>query len=400
MENPRLVMHLDMDAFFAAIEQRDHPEYRGLPVIVGAQPGTRGVVSTCSYEARRFGVRSAMPISEAYRLCPRGIYVRPDMRRYLGVSHEVMEILSTISPVVEPVSVDEAFLDITGLERLFGSPEQIGLLAKDRIASQLHLTASVGIGGNRLLAKLASDFRKPDGLTIVRPDEVQSFLDALPVAKLSGVGKVLQKKCEQVGIRTIRDLRCLGLRQLQNHFGEKTGLSLHERSQGIGSAEVGLQDPRKSVSREVTFDKDVSDVRILHDTLLELSSDVGRLARGEGLAGRVVHVKIRLEGFETHTRQRRLEAATQSDRQIFRTGWQLFESSGFIGSRIRLIGIGLSVLETASQPRSSLFDTEKAEKEKRLFAAIDLIKARHGSRSIHLGDQPAADKDDSDKDEE
>jgi len=393
MENPRLVMHLDMDAFFAAIEQRDHPEYRGLPVIVGAQPGTRGVVSTCSYEARKFGVKSAMPISEAYRLCPKGIYVRPDMRRYLGVSHQVMEMLSTISPVVEPVSVDEAFLDITGLERLFGPPEQIGLLAKDRIASNLHLTASVGIGANRLLAKLASDYRKPDGLTVVRPEDVQSFLDPLPVAKLSGVGKVLQKKCEQLRIRTIKDLRGLALEQLQNYFGEKTGFSLHQRSRGIGSAEVGLQDPRKSVSREVTFNKDESNLRVLRDTLLELACDVGRLARGEGVTGRVVHVKIRLEGFETHTRQRRLEAATQSDRQIFRTGWQLFERSGFAGSRIRLIGIGLSDLETPSERPSSLFHNEKAEKEKRLFAAIDLIKARHGSRSIHLGNQPAEDKD-------
>lgn len=390
-------MHLDMDAFFAAIEQRDHPEYRGLPVIVGAQPGTRGVVSTCSYEARKFGVRSAMPISEAYRLCPNGIYVRPDMRHYLDVSHQVMETLATISPVVEPVSVDEAFLDITGLERLFGSPEQIGLLAKNRIVSSLHLTSSVGIGVNRLLAKLASDYRKPDGLTVVRPEEVQSFLDPLPVAKLAGVGKVLQKKCEQLRIRTLKDLRSLGLQQLQRHFGEKTGLSLHERSQGIGSAEVGLHDPRKSVSREVTFNKDVSDLRILHDTLLELASDVGRLARGEGVAGRVVHVKIRLAGFETHTRQSRLEAATQSDRLIFRTGWQLFERSGFAGSRIRLIGIGLSGLETPSGGHSSLFDSDRAAKEKRLFAAVDRIKARHGTGSIHLGNQPAQDKD---KDEE
>jgi len=311
----------------------------------------------------------------------------------MRVSGQVMQILSTISPVVEPVSVDEAFLDITGLERLFGSPEQIGLLAKERIASQLHLTASVGIGANRLLAKLASDYRKPDGLTVVRPGDVHSFLDTLPVGKLSGVGKVLQKKCEMLRIRTIKDLRLLSLDELQRHFGEKTGLSLHQRSQGIGSSEVGLQDPRKSVSREVTFNQDVSDLRVLHDTLLGLASDVGRLARGEGIAGRGVHLKIRREGFETHTRQRRLEAAIHSDRQIFRTGWQLFESSGFAGSRIRLIGIGLSDLERPSEARASLFDNDQAQKEKRLFAAVDLIKARHGSRSIHLGNQPAGDKD-------
>lgn len=393
METPRLIMHLDMDAFFAAIEQRDHPEYQGLPVIVGAQPGTRGVVSTCSYEARTFGVRSAMPISEAYRLCPRGIYVPPDMRRYLAVSHQVMQILATISPVVEPVSVDEAFLDITGLERLFGPPEQIGSLAKQRIAAQLHLTASVGIGPNRLIAKLASDFRKPDALTVVRPENVQAFLDPLPVGKLSGVGKVLQKKCEQLRIQTIKDLRSISLEDLQRQFGAHTGFSLHERSRGIASAEVGLNDPRKSISREVTFNQDLRDIRVLHDTLLDLASDVGRLARGEEVAGRVVHLKIRLHGFETHTRQRRLEAATQSDRDIFRTGWELFEKSGFAGSLIRLIGIGLSGLEAPSGADSSLFKSEQAEKEKRLFAAVDLIKSRHGLRSIHLGNQAGGDKD-------
>ncbi|RPI28347.1 MAG: DNA polymerase IV [Acidobacteria bacterium] len=393
MEHERLIMHLDMDAFFAAIEQRDHPEYMGLPVIVGAEPGTRGVVSTCSYEARAFGVKSAMPISEAYRRCPKAIYLRPDMARYLTVSRQVMEILATISPVVEPVSVDEAFLDITGLERLFGLPDQIGLLAKRKISLQLRLTASVGIGPNRLIAKLASDYRKPDGLTVVPPEQVQSFLDPLPVSKLSGVGKVLEKKCHEAGIETIRDLRFFGLSELQKQFGEKTGSSLHERSHGIASAEIGLSEARKSVSREVTFNEDTSNIQILHDTLLHLSSDVGRLARSEGLAGRVVHVKIRLKGFETHTRQCRIEKATQSDREIFHIGWGLFEKSGYAGSPIRLIGVGLSDLEAPAGSASSLFDSQAAEKEKRLFAAVDLIKRRHGTRSIHLGHRTEDDED-------
>ena len=378
-------MHLDMDAFFAAIEQRDHPEYRGLPVIVGAAPGTRGVVSTCSYEARVYGVKSAMPISEAYRRCPHAIYLRPDMKRYTAVSRQVVEILFTISPVVEPVSVDEAFVDITGLERLLGTPDQIGRLAKERIFSQLQLTASVGIGPNRLIAKLASDYQKPDGLTVILPDQVQAFLDPLPVGKLSGVGKVTEKKCHEAGIKTIRDLRLANLARLQELFGNTTGLSLYQRSRGIASAEVGVTETRKSISRELTYNKDTNDLQVLRNTLLDLSSDVGRMAREEGLAGRVIQIKIRLKNFETHTRQRRIETATSSDRQIFRVGWELFETSGFAGLPIRLIGIGLSDLVTPSEDPDSLFQSPETEKEKRLFAAVDQIKSRHGLGSIHLG---------------
>jgi DNA polymerase-4 len=387
----KLVMHLDMDAFFAAVEQRDHPEYRGLPVVVGARPGTRGVVSTCSYEARAFGVHSAMPISEAFRLCPQAVYLRPEMRRYLAVSKQVMEILATISPVVEPVSIDEAYLDITGLERLFGSPEDIGRLAKRRITSALDLTASVGIGPNRLVAKLASDFRKPDGLTVVRASAVQDFLDPLPVGKLAGVGAVLQARCQALGIRTIGDLRALGLAESQRLFGEKGGLSLHERSRGVASASVGEQAARKSISREFTFEKDVRDERVVHDTLLQLASDVGRMARGEGVGGLVVTVKIRLAGFETHSRQRRLTGAINSDRMIFSEGWRLCRASGLMTRPIRLIGIGLTELRPASEAQARLFVGAGDRKETRLFDAVDRIRSRHGERSIHLGPAPAGD---------
>jgi DNA polymerase IV len=381
---PRLVMHLDMDAFFAAIEQRDCPEYQGLPVIVGALPGTRGVVSTCSYEARVFGVRSAMPISEAYRRCPQAIFLRPDMRRYQSVSKSVMQILSSISPVVEPVSVDEAFLDITGLEGLFGQPEEIGRLAQERIRSRLSLSSSVGIGPNRLIAKLASDFKKPGGLTVVPADHVLEFLEPMPVGKLSGVGKVLERSCQELGISTIGDLRCRGLSELQKHFGEKTGASLFERSQGIASNQVGGVEPRKSISREVTFETDTSDQSQLHDTLLELSCDVGRMARLEGVRGRVVTVKIRLKSFRTHTRQRRLSVSTDSDRDIFREGWGLYQSSGYAGKSIRLIGVGVSELETPPPSAGPLPDP-KASREKRLFEVVDRINDRHGRHSIHLG---------------
>ncbi len=219
----RQVMHVDMDAFFAAIEQRDHPEYRGRPVVVGARPGGRGVVATASYEARRYGVGSAMPISEAYRRCPHAVYLRPDLERYGAVSRQVMVILEQVSPLVEPVSIDEAYLDISGLERLCGRPERIATRIKEEVRAELGLTLSVGIGPNRLIAKLASDYRKPDGLTWVRPDQVQAFLDPMPVARLRGVGTRSQERMHRLGVQRVEQLRGYALEDLQRHFGAKGG---------------------------------------------------------------------------------------------------------------------------------------------------------------------------------
>lgn len=381
---PRLVMHVDMDAFFAAIEQRDHPEYRGLPVVVGAQPGTRGVVSTCSYEARKFGIRSAMPISEAFRRCPQAVYLRPDMQHYVAVSEQVMEILATVSPVVEAASIDEAYLDIGGLERLFGTPWEIAQQVKDRIRVRLQLTASVGIGPNRLIAKLASDYSKPDGLTVVSPDQVRKFLDPLPVSKLSGVGRVLGQKCLEAGVRTVADLRALDRSSLRELFGTQSGLILYQLCRGIASDHVGFEDSRKSISKEVTFEEDVRDQALLHDTLIRLASEVGALARANGVAGRVVTLKVRLAPFETHTRQHRIDAATNSDRRIFREGWRLYLESTLTGRPVRLIGIGVSELAEPSRRQPSLFDNQP-DKEKKLFKAVDLIKSRHGDSSIRLG---------------
>lgn len=383
---PRLIMHLDMDAFFAAVEQRDNAAYRGRPVIVGAEPGKRGVVSTCSYEARAFGVRSAMPISEAWRRCPQAVYVRPDMRKYSAVSDRLMHLLETISPVVEPASIDEAFLDVTGLERILGSPTDIGRRTKERVWRELGLTASVGIAPNRPIAKLASDYRKPDGLTVVADDEVIEFLSPLPVGKLPGVGVKGQQVCARLGLRTIGELREFGLAGLQHEFGVKTGQYLFDRSSGLGSDEVGALAPRKSLSKEVTFEKDVSDTSVIHDTLLRLAEEVGHGLRQEGSAGRTATLKIRLANFETHTRQRHLEEATDSDRVIFREAWGLFEASGFAGRSIRLIGLGVSGL-TAPGRQGGLFEAPAGNpvRERKLFEAVDRIRERHGSNSIALG---------------
>ncbi len=265
----RWIMHVDMDAFFAAIEQRDDPGLRGRPVVIGAKPGGRGVVATCSYEARRFGIRSAMPINEA-------LYLRPDMGRYAAASRAIMMALEDISPVVEPVSVDEAFVDITGLENLIGTPEQIAHATKINIFRTTGLTASVGVGPNRLIAKLGSDHRKPDGITIAAPDQVQDFLGPMPIRNLRGVGPRTAERIEQLGIYTVADLRRCSHERLAAHFGGKGADLLYNQSRGVGSNVVSNGGQRKSISRETTFSEDAVDQKTLHNVLLSSTEPTRR----------------------------------------------------------------------------------------------------------------------------
>ena len=275
----RIIMHIDMDAFYAAIEQRDRPCFKGRPLMVGALPGGRGVITTCSYEARQFGIHSAMPVSQAYKRCPQGVYVRGNIRKYVEVSEQVMGILADLSPIVEQVSIDEAYVDITGMEKLLGSPEQIGQRAKERIFESLHLTASVGIGPNRLIAKIASDCDKPDGLCYVPADKVQEFLNPLPVKCLRGVGPKMQQKLYSHGLKKIKQLRALSEKQLVEKFGETTGHMLFYQSRGIGKDRVGEKFGRKSISKERTFREDVSDIEQVKSTMHYLASGIGRVAR-------------------------------------------------------------------------------------------------------------------------
>lgn len=373
---PRLVMHVDMDAFFAAIEQLDDPSLDGKPVIVGAKPGGRGVVATCNYEARRFGLHSAMPISHAAKQCPQGVYLRPRMKRYATVSKEVMAALATISPVVEPVSVDEAFVDITGLSALFGDPPAIGRRAKRAVLDRTGLTCSVGIGPNRLIAKIASDHDKPDGLTIVAADQVDSFLGPLPVSSLRGVGRVLGKKLSAAGVRTVSDLRRWEKERLARRFGATTGAMLHRQARGKGSDRVGHQGSRKSISKETTFNRDVRDEEKIRETLKAQSAKIGLMARRKGLQGRCIQIKIRLEGFETHTRSRTIREATNNDDTIFKTGWELFTKSGFASKPIRLIGIGIS--DWSSDNQLELFPRADRKKQD-LLDTRDKIVERFGA---------------------
>jgi DNA polymerase-4 len=386
MDNPRWIMHVDMDAFFAAIEQRDDPTLRGKPVVIGAQPGGRGVVATCSYEARKFGIRSAMPINEAHRRCPGAVYLRPDMQRYAAESRAIMQALENISPVVEPVSIDEAFIDITGLEKLLGTAKQIARTTKQRIFEAVRLTASVGIGPNRLIAKLASDYRKPDGITIVEPHQVLDFLGPMPIRNLRGIGDKTAERIERLGFHSVADLRRCPHESLTAHFGPKGADLLYNQSRGVGSDVVGDDGQRKSISRETTFSEDIRDQKVLHNVLLDLAADVGHQTRAEGLAGRVVTLKIRFTGFETHTRRQTLDNPTNHDKVIFRTAVELAKKRSFQNKAVRLIGVGLSGWNTDETQQMDLFDTEAdGEKDKKLYATLDEIKNRWGKKSLRLG---------------
>ncbi len=385
-EKPCWIMHIDMDAFFASVEQRDHPEYRNKPLIVGARPDGRGVVSTCSYEARQFGVCSAMPISEAYRRCPDGIYVQPDMQSYSVASKAVMSALTAISPVVEQVSVDEAYVDLTGLERLFGTPREIGERVKRAVREQTDLSCSVGIGPNRLIAKLASEYEKPNGLTIVDTSTVQAFLDPMPVSNLRGVGKVSLRTLTRLGIRQVYQLRQCSLEYLAQSFGEKGAANLYRQARGKGSVAVGQTGGRKSLSKERTFGQDEADLDTVKAKMRGLVAEVGRSLRREQLKGGIVTVKLRYGNFETYTRQCRLPEYTDQDQIIYESAVQLMEKIETKGHAIRLVGVGLSDWGSNQQHTTDLFtDKEADQKSQRLTETMDRINDRFGNSKLLHG---------------
>jgi len=382
----RWIAHVDLDAFFASCEQREHPEYQGRPVVVGAQPGHRGVVAAASYEARKFGIHSAMPISEAWRRCPDAVYVRPDIDKYRQVSRQVLRILETITPSVEVASIDEAYLDVTGLEKLIGTPEMIGLEIKQRVFAQTGLTISVGLGPNRLIAKLGSEHRKPDGLTVVTPDQVLDFLAPMPVANLRGLGRQTQKIVDRLGINTVAQLRDVPVQTLAKHLGQKAAASFHRQALGIASDEVVPDRQRKSISKETTFETDIRDNAVLRDALRTLASDVARTARREGLSGAVITLKIRFEGFETHTRQHKREASTNDERDILKTAWRLFQHGNLPKKPIRLVGVGLSCWEQNQPAQADLFDKpEPRQDNQRLLKTIDAVTEKFGQGMLQVG---------------
>ncbi len=375
---PRTVLHVDMDAFYAAVEQRDRPELRGKPVIVGADPKGgrgRGVVSTCSYEARRFGVHSAMPISVAFRLCPKGVYLPVNMDKYATVSKQVMAILRRFTDQVEPVSIDEAFLDVTGSERAFGSGEHIAARLKAEIRAELQLTASVGVATNKLVAKIASDMRKPDGLVRVAPGGEAAFLAPLPVRRLWGVGPKLEEQLAKLGVQAIGDLAGLEEAALSRRLGSH-GHDLRRLARGEDDRQVQAESGEaKSIGQENTYDEDQRDPAVLRRTLLGLADGVAARLRHHAVRGRTITLKYRDESFATFTRSETLGAATDQGDVLFAVAWRLFQGVD-TGKRVRLLGIYASGFGSESQ--LGLFAPEPAPAD----ALRDRVAARFGDEAL------------------
>jgi len=321
----RIILHIDMDAFFAAIEELDHPDYRGKPLVVGADPNGgkgRGVVSTCNYEARKYGIHSAMPISQAYKRCPFATYVRPRMERYVEMSRRLFSLLTEFTPRVEPISVDEAFLDISGCIRLFGEPIEIGRKIKRRIFDELHLTASVGIAPNKFIAKIASDLEKPDGLVIVEPGEMLDFLHPLPISKMWGVGKKTEVRLKALGVHTIGDLAKMPQAMAVKKLG-KAGLHFWLLANGMDDRNVEPDQTVKSVSLENTFQHDVDDEHTIEASILAMADNLSRILRTKNLKGKTVTLKIRLQDFSTFTRSHSYGSYFDSSQIISETSLRL-----------------------------------------------------------------------------
>lgn len=380
----RYIIHVDMDAFFASIEQRDNPALRNKPVVVGADPKNgrgRGVVSACSYEARKFGIHSAMPISIAYKKCPHAIFLPVDMEKYSIASREIYEILYNFTPEIEPVSIDEAFLDITGSYRLFGTPQKTCLLIKSRIKEKTSLTASIGLAPTKMAAKIASDLEKPDGMVEVKPENLLEFLRPLDIRRLWGLGKKTEEILKSVGINTIGDLAKKDAREMLRLFG-KNGMHLWQLANGIDDSEVETDAEAKSVSNELTFDKDTSDKGEIEPALMSLCEKVSNRLRRENLKGRTITLKIRLEGFYTYTRAATIDSATNYVDTIFREIKGLYNKFDANKKKIRLLGVRVSNL-IPSRIQDDLFKEISSEKLEKVHKAVDRIKEKFGSGSIH-----------------
>ncbi|MDR1894617.1 MAG: DNA polymerase IV [Spirochaetales bacterium] len=375
MSRPRF-FHVDLDAFYASVEQRDNPELKGKPVIIGAAPGSRGVVSACSYEARTFGVHSAMPIAQAVRLCPGGIFLLPRMKRYYEVSQKVMTLLDSFSPQVHQVSVDEAFLDMSGTERLFGGDEAAGRLLKNRVLEETGLVISVGVAANPYLAKLASDFDKPDGLCLVAPGQETAFLDRLELADLWGVGKKTLNRLRDFNIYTIPELRARELVDLESQFGHAGGAYLYRIVRGIDPGIINLEVRSRSLSHETTFEKDVVLREVLENTILELAHQVMFRMMKEKLKSGTVTLKLRLSDFTTTDAQQSLGHYVVSAEELFQYGRALLEKRWDGKSPVRLLGLGFSkVVDEDSGGQGELFE-DPFERKKQAEKAVLKIRQK------------------------
>ena len=370
----RSILHVDMDAFYASVEQRDNPDLRGKPLVVGGT-ANRGVVAAASYEARKFGIRSAMPMRDAYRRCPSLLRVRPRMSHYQKVSKQLFEVFGHFTPLVEGLSLDEAFLDVTASVTLFGTPIDIAAAIKKKIRNETSLTASVGVAVNKLVAKIASDLEKPDGLTVIYPADYEARLDPLPVSVLPGIGRQTMKRLSGTGIRTFRDLRMAETRILEPVFGRFTQKT-RDRAAGIDDRPVVPAREEKSISAEETYDKDLATRESMDRELLRLTERTATRLRKAGLVAGTIQIKIRQSDFKTHTRQRSVRPAANGTDQIYAVARDLLGTwlGKNPGAKIRLLGVGGANLAAVEQP--DLF--AGARTEKTIDKTVDEFRDRFG----------------------
>ena len=377
-----MILHIDMDAFFASIEQRDNPALKNKPVIVSGN-SKRSVVSTASYEARKFGIGSAMPVFQAKKKCSHLIIVPGNMKKYQHNSKKIMRILSHFSPMVEQVSIDEAFIDITGCERLFGTPEEMGMAIKEKIYSELSLTSSVGIAPVKFLSKIASDMNKPNGLTIISKSQMKNFISNLPVQKVSGIGKSAMSSMNYLQINTLGDIQKYDLHILTQKFG-KMGPKLLELSKGIDTSMVKTERIRKSISSETTLSNDISDFISVKKVLLDRSQTVGMTLRKKDLVCEAVFIKIKFSDFSQITRSRKLDASICSSSAIYSEAVFLYKKIK-LKKKIRLIGVGVTALKGKNTPiqLSLLHQHDKFKKQwESVDSIVDSISEKFGSHII------------------
>ncbi|MBE1535276.1 DNA polymerase IV [Actinomadura algeriensis] len=379
------ILHVDMDAFFVGVELLDRPELRGRPVIVGGA-GTRGVVSAASYEAREYGVHSAMPMTRARRLCPHAVVLPVSHGKYSRVSASVFELFRSITPLVEPLSLDEAFLDVAGAVRRLGRPAEIARSIRAQVRAQQGITCSVGVASTKFVAKLASTRCKPDGLLVVPADGVVEFLHPLPVASLWGVGERTEQALTRLGLRTVGQLAQVPVTTLQRELGNALGAHLHELAWGRDPRDVVAHTPDKSIGAEETFETDVDDPEVIRRELLRLAERVGERLRAGGHAGRTVSVKLRMANFKTITRARTLTEPTDLARVIYITACELYEGSGLERVRLRLVGVRVENLSPAGEAPRQLALDEPESGWREAERAMDQVAHRFGRGAV----RPAA----------
>ncbi len=380
-----MILHVDMDAFYASVEELDDPGLVGQPVVVGGTPDGRGVVAAANYAARRYGIHSAMPAARARRLCPHAVFIRSRMDRYVEVSRELRDIFARYTPLLEPLSLDEAFLDVTSSLRLFGDGQAIARRIKEEIRDELGLVASVGVAPNKFLAKLASDLDKPDGLVVVPTDAIEAFLEPLPVSRLWGVGKVSDRDLAEMGVHTIGDLRRLPEELLVSRFA-KSAAHWARLARGIDDRRVVPDRDAKSISHETTFATDIGDAEVLKSWLLELTEQVATRLRRQGLRGKTVFIKVRYADFHTVTRSESLDAPSNVTRELYVTAARLLQAQLARSPRpVRLLGMGASGITSEELEQGQLFETEDREQQRRIDTVVDSIKSRFGNRALRRG---------------